>query len=151
VGIVVPFSQFKSAPSLAGRPSAADNGLTAVAAALHTAGSQLAALHAAKPLLDECRDRFGFVLMRDGLPDEPILLARSILELYKGLCSLDTTMGVPRTYPSYGVYLGRSALAWFEDGYSGETGLAVPFDTTAADIASFIIPRVSSRRAHSND
>ncbi len=52
-------------------------------------------------------------------------------------------MGAPRTYPTFGVYFGRRQLAWFEDGYSGTTGLAVPNETNAADLAAFVRPRIA--------
>ena len=153
MGIVVPFTDFKRTRSFAGATQACSSGpeLSAITTALRASGDTSAVLRTAKPLLDQCRDRYGFVLMRDGLPQDPKLCSRSLLELYQGLCLLDTAMGAPRTYPSYGVYLGRPALAWFEDGYSGETGLAVPNDVSAAQIASYIAPRVTSRRVQSKD
>ena len=104
-------------------------------------------LAAAKPLLDRCRDRYGFVVMRDGLPKEPAILGRSLMELSRGSSMLDAEMGAPRTYPMFGVYFGRRQLAWFEDGYSGTTGLAVPSETEAADLAAFVRPRIAVARS----
>jgi hypothetical protein len=98
---------------------------------------------AASPLLERCRDRYGFVVMRDGLPKEPAVLGRVLLELSRGLSVLDAEMGAPRIYPTFGVYFGRRQLAWFEDGYSGTTGLAVPNKTNAADLAAFVRPRIA--------
>ena len=62
---------------------------------------------------------------------------------------LDAEMGAPRSYPTFGVYFGRRRLAWFEDGYSGTTALAVPDDTMAAELAGFVRPRVSKTKSHS--
>ena len=104
---------------------------------------------AASPLLERCRDRYGFVVMRDGLPREPAILGRALLELSRGLSMLDAEMGAPRTYPTFGVYFGRRQLAWFEDGYSGTTGLAVPSETKAADLAAFVRPRIAVARSRS--
>jgi hypothetical protein len=78
-----------------------------------------------------------------------MVLGRVLLELSRGLSSLDAEMGAPRTYPTFGVYFGRQQLAWFEDGYSGTTGLAVPNDTAAAEIAAFVRPRIAVEQSRS--
>jgi hypothetical protein len=89
--------------------------------------------------------------MRDGLPNEPAILGRALLELSRGLSMLDAEMRAPRTYPTFGVYFGRRQLAWFEDGYSGTTGLAVPSETEADDLAAFVRPRIAVARSRSQE
>ena len=111
---------------------------------IRAAVDQSEGLAAARP-----RDRYGFVVMRDGLPNEPAILGSALLELFRGLSMLDAEMSAPRTYSTFGVYFGRARLAWFEDGYGGETGLAVPNSTKAADLAAFVRPRLARPRSRS--
>lgn len=152
MGIVIPFAEFKRAklPASAQLLPAASNIEGATADAIRGAVNQLGVLAAARPLLDRCRDRFGFVVMRDGLPQEPAILGRALLQLFRGLSMLDAEMAAPRTYPTYGVYFGRRHLAWFEDGYSGTTALAVPNGTEAAELAAFVRPRIAVARSRSH-
>jgi len=151
MGIVIPFEKFKLAQSSAGtqRLAAIVDDEQAITKAMHAASDQSVVLAAARPLLDRCRDRHGFVIMREGLPQVPTILGRAILELSRGLSMIDADMGAPRSYPTFGVYFGRRHLAWFEDGYSGTTALAVPDDTMAADLAAFVRPRVSTTKSRS--
>lgn len=145
MGIVIPFAEIKRTKlSASGQPLplAGDNERATIDA-MRVAIHQLDVLAAAGPLLDRCRDQYGFVVMRDGMPQEPMILGRALLELYRGLSTLDAEMRAPRTYPTFGVYFGRARLAWFEDGYSGTTGLAVPDDIYAADLAAFVRPRIA--------
>ena len=88
--------------------------------------------------------------MRDGLPQEPASLGRALLQLFRGLCMLDAEMAAPRIYPTFGVYFGRRHLAWFEDGYSGTTALAVPDGVKAAELAAFVRPRIAVARSRSH-
>lgn len=144
MGVVIPFADLKRAKLIASaQPLAAvGDDERASADAIRAAVDQSGVLAAARPLLARCRDRYGFVIMHDGLPNAPAILGRVLLELSYGLTMLDAEMRVPRTYPTFGVYFGRRQLGWFEDGYSGATGLAVPNDTKAADLAAFVRPRV---------
>jgi hypothetical protein len=145
MGVIIPFEQIKSANSPLRAPPFADatNDHLTITAAVQAGADQLGVLMAASPVLERCRDRYGFIVMRDGLPKEPAVLGRVLLELSRGLSALDAEMGAPRTYPTFGVYFGRRQLAWFEDGYSGTTGLAVPNETNAADLAAFVRPRIA--------
>lgn len=127
MGIVIPFAAINRAESPGtAQTFAVSFDEDAVAHAIVAAVGLPAVLAAARPLLDRCRLRYGFVVMSDGLPDQPTTLSRAFLQLYRGLSMLDAEMAAPRTYPTFGVYLGRQQLTWFEDGYSGTTGLAVP-------------------------
>jgi hypothetical protein len=153
MGVIIPFGQIKSAksPLIASLFADAGNDHLAIADAIEAGADQLGVLVAARPLLEQCRDRYGFVVMRDGLPKEPAILSRALLELSRGLSTLDAEMGAPRTYPTFGVYFGRRQLAWFEDGYSGMTGLAVPSEIKAADLAAFVRPRIAVARSYSQE
>jgi hypothetical protein len=150
MGVIIPFAETKRAKSARLLPDAGNDHL-AITDAVHAGTDQLGVLVAARPLLERCRDRYGFVVMRDGLPKEPAILGRALLELSRGLSMLDAEMGAPRTYPTFGVYLGRRQLAWFEDGYSGTTGLAVPCETEGADLAAFVRPRIADARSRSQE
>lgn len=153
MGVIIPFAEIRRAKSRSSAPALADTGNDhlAIADAVRAGADQLGVLTAARPLLDRCRDRYGFIVMRDGLPTEPEILCRALLELSRGLSTLDAEMGAPRTYPMFGVYFGRRQLAWFEDGYSGTTGLAVPSETEAADLAAFVRPRIAVARSRAQD
>jgi hypothetical protein len=153
MGAIIPFAEIKRAKSPLSAPLFADagNDHRAITDAVHAGTDQLGVLVAARPLLERCRDRYGFVVMRNGLPKEPAILGRALLELSRGLSMLDAEMAAPRTYPTFGVYFGRRQLAWFEDGYSGTTGLAVPSETEAADLAAFVRPRVAVARSRSQE
>lgn len=142
MGVVIPFAKRADVPA-----GAAATFGTVIFDAIRAGGDQARVMAAARPLLDRCRDRYGFVVMLDGLPRDPQILGRALVELFRGLTTLDIEMGAPRTYPTFGVYFGRRRLAWFEDGYSGDTGLAVPNDIKAADLACFVRPRVAVTRS----
>lgn len=152
MGIVISFEEIKRAklPASAQPLIAAGDDERATIDAICAVSDQSDVMVAARPLLDLCRDRYGFVVMRDGLPHDPAILGRTLLELHRGLSMLDTNMKAPRTYPMFGVYFGRPHLAWFEDGYSGTTALAVPNDTVAADLATFVRPRMAVERSRSH-
>jgi hypothetical protein len=145
MGIIIPFAEIKRAKSPLTAPLFPDagNDYQVITDAVCAGTDQLGVLVAARQLLERCRDRYGFVVMRHGLPKEPAILGRALLELSRGLSILDAEMGAPRTYPTFGVYFSRRQLAWFEDGYSGATGLAVPTETEAVDLAEFVRPRVA--------
>src|SRR5262245_10181703 len=153
MGVIIPFAEIKRTKPRSTAPLFADvdNDHRAITDTAHSGTDQLGVLVAARPLLERCRDRYGFVVMRDGLPKAPAILGRALLELSRGLSMLDAEMGAPRTYPTFGVYFGRRQLAWFEDGYSGMTGLAVPSETEAADLAAFVRPRITIARPRSQE
>jgi hypothetical protein len=99
-------------------------------------------LVAVKPLLRHCRDQFGFTVMRGSMPSDPGVLAACVLALTQALKLLEAEMGPCRSKSNYGVYFGRDELSWFEDGYGGTTGLAVPHDIDAKRLADFVRPHV---------
>jgi len=119
---------------------------TALLGALGEGTDQRALLEAAKPLLEELRDRYGFSVMRRGLPTEPEALSAALLTLADALAELDVQVGGRRPLGAYGVYLGQAALTWFEDGYGGTTGLAVPNGIEPAALARFIRARIVADR-----
>lgn len=147
MGIVIPFAEIKRTklPARAQSLSPIGDNERAIFDAIRAAVDQSGVLAAARPLLDRCRDQYGFVVMRDSMPKEAVILGRALLELYRGLSMLDAEMSAPRTYPTFGVYFGRPTLAWFEDGYSGTTGLGVPDTIKASELAGFVRPRVTLR------
>lgn len=146
MGIIIPFVKRTRVSNSA----AAAFDVAVLIDAIRAAGDQAAVMAAARPLLDRCRNRYGFVVMLDGLPRDPMILGDAIVQVFHGLTMLDIEMGAPRTYPTFGIYLGRRHLTWFEDGYSGTTGLAVPNDIKAADLAAFVHPRISAARSHTH-
>jgi hypothetical protein len=153
MGVVIPFAEIKRSKSVGiAQPQAvAIDHERAIPDALEAGADAAGILAAARPLLEMCRDRYGFVVMRDGLPNEPEVLGHALMELARGLMTLDAAMSAPRTYPAFGVYFGREQLDWFEDGYSGATGLAVPNHTEATDLAAFVLPRVAAARSRSRE
>lgn len=153
MGVVIGFAEIKrsKAPGVAPPQPIAVDHERAITDALGEGTDAPGMLAAARPLLDMCRDRYGFVVMREGLPTEPAVLGRTLIELARGLTMLDAAMGAPRAYPTFGVYFSRRQLAWFEDGYSGTTALAVPNNAVAADLAAFVRPRISIKRSSSRE
>lgn len=117
----------------------------AVIAAVESGGGHADMLAAAGPLLGRLNVDYGFAVMRRGLPEEPGALANALLLLSRALAAIGPGTG-RRPAGAYGVYFGRSPLAWFEDGYGGETGLAVPTGIGVAELAAFIEARLSMRR-----
>ena len=153
MGVVISFAEIKRAKLHASAQlfAVAGDHEREITGAIQAGTDARGILEAARQLLDLCRDRYGFVVMRDGLPDEPAVLARALIELGRGLAMVDAEMQAPRTYPQFGVYFGRRQLVWFEDGYSGETGLAVPDEIEAADLAGFLRPRIAVGRSRSHE
>lgn len=145
MGIVIPFAEIKRAhPQQANRSAGGDE--WAITDAVLAGADQAGVLAAACPLLDCCRDHYRFLVMQDGLPTDPTVLGRALIALRRGLAILDAEIASPRGYPMLSVYFGRRRLTWFEDGYSGATGLAVPNEVHAAEIAAFVRPRVTVAR-----
>jgi hypothetical protein len=103
-------------------------------------------LNAAKPLLRHCRDQFGFTVMRGSIPSDPGVLTSCVLALTQALALLESEIGPCRSKKNFGVYFGRDELSWFEDGYGGNTGLAVPNDIDAKSLAEFVRPHVVAIR-----
>lgn len=151
MGDVIPFAAKRPNSIASGPLAVVDRHIRAIREAVLAGADRSALLTAAQPLLDRCRDRYGFVVMQEGLPQEPALLGRALIELIRALSLLDAVMRAPRTYPTFGVYFGCDRLAWFEDGYSGTTGLSVPSDTAAADLAQFVRPRIAAARSRPHD
>jgi len=115
------------------------NGEVAIMAAVHEGRDRRGILAAARPLLELCRDRYGFTVMRPGLPAAPEALASALLTLVRGLRPLDEGLAGRRPFWPYGVYFSdQQPLTWFEDGYDCMSGLAVPLGVDAADITLFL-------------
>lgn len=91
-------------------------------------------------------ERYGFAVMRDGLPDDPDELATALAGLLSGLALLDSEVGSGRALSTFGGYFGREELAWFEDGYGRVSGLAVPARFEPAVLAAFVRPRIHEAR-----
>src|SRR5262249_5188382 len=102
---------------------------------------------AARPLLERCRDRYGFTVMLPGLPLATEVLASALLTLARALRPLDAELGGRRPCWAYGVYFSaQQDLTWFEDGYGRKTGLAVPIGIDAAELTRFIQDRIRPLR-----
>jgi hypothetical protein len=151
VGDVLPFDIRQRRSSVRAETSRHQQELSDARIALRMAVEhgldQPGVLAAAAPLIDHCIDRYGFVIMSRGLPVDPAMLSRAVLTLLDALVRVDAGLGSCRPSTNYGVYFGGHALDWFEDGYSGCTGLAVPDDVDAVALAAFIGPRLAKVRA----
>ncbi|MDX2259827.1 MAG: hypothetical protein NW205_13050 [Hyphomicrobiaceae bacterium] len=142
MGIVIQFPvSARSAGSAATARGAAlgSGSLRGAVEAAAGAGSRSEVLSAARPLIAECRERFGFSVMADGLPTDGRTLATAILSLHAALEDLAKAPGVSLPiYPGFGVYFGRRRPGWFEDGYGGQSGLAVPNEVDPAQLAALV-------------
>ena len=118
----------------------------AVMAAVRDGGGVAEVLAAAGPLITLCRERSGFAVTSGSLPAEAEALASALVNLSRGLALLETELGGRRPTRNFGVYLGRPDLSWFEDGYGGMTGLAVPVDVDPTALAYFVRPRLRETR-----
>jgi hypothetical protein len=145
MGIVIPFER-RAQKRTAAREDPGHE-LNAIDAVLKAAARDGCArreiLIAARPLLEQCRDRYGFTVMRTGLPTAPDVLGTALLTLARGLRPLDEELGGRRPCWAYGVYFSeQERLSWFEDGYGRMTGLAVPIDVDAVDLTRFVRQRI---------
>lgn len=150
MGIVIPFKASNTARRDGHIGSTASSQVAEVAhpvlAAARASSDCYQVLAAAAPLLALCRDRYGFTVMQDGLPSTPGALADALVTLLRGLEGVEADLGGRRVFPGFGVYFGRPCLEWFEDGSGGKSGLAVPAEIDADELAVFIRPRL--RRAN---
>jgi hypothetical protein len=110
--------------------------------AVEAGGDRAAVLRAAGPLLQWMGHEHGCIVMRRGMPEEPRAIAAAILALSRALAAARREAGrSDRPLDTFGAYLGQDRLAWFEDGYGGATGLAVPVGVDAEALAAFIASR----------
>jgi hypothetical protein len=65
----------------------------AVHAAVQDGCDRTGILAAAGPLIEHCRNHYGFTVMRDGLSAEPDELADALLTLMRGLSHLESEFG----------------------------------------------------------
>jgi hypothetical protein len=148
MGIVIPFVARSARPGH-GQTSNRGTGTDAeraVMAAVQAGMDSHGVLAAAAPLLERCRDPYGFTVMRKGLPTAPGALADALLTLARGLALLEAEFGT-RSFQTYGVYFGHQELAWFEDGYGGGNALAVPVGVEPDELAQFVRPRLKHARS----
>jgi hypothetical protein len=145
MGVVLPFEPRATKRTIARRGASHQldtiDGELALMAAQHEGRNRRGILAAARPLLQRCRD-LGFTVMRPGLPADPAILACALLTLAQGLRPLGAELAQSRPFWAFGVYFDRRELAWFEDGYGGTTGLAVPIGIDAAKLTQFVQHRV---------
>ena len=151
MGVIIPFETRTTRRAIArGRASREVETIDvemALMAAMRDGRDSCGILVAAGPLLERCRDRYGFTVMQPGLSPDPEVLAGALLTLARGLALLEVEFGHCRPYyRSYGVYFGQQELAWFEDGYGGNAGLAVPVEIDATALAGFLRPRIRKLR-----
>lgn len=88
MGIVLPFLSKAQLDAIG-----ADAIEQAVVEAIRTGDDRAALVMAAGPLLTRCRDRYGFVVVRDGLPPDDTVLADSLVTLSRALSRLDPIIG----------------------------------------------------------
>jgi len=143
MGVVLPFETRGAKRFITRRGATREldpvSGEVALMAAAHEGRDRRGILAAARPLLELCRDRYGFTVMRPGLPLAPEVLASALLTLVRGLRSLDEELVGRRPFWPYGVYFSdQRPLSWFEDGYGSLSGLAVPIGIDAAELTGFI-------------
>ena len=149
MGVILPFKPRAAQQNFASPEAATDVDMfkaeQTIRAARHEGYDVRTTMAAAQPLLDLCRERYGFTVMRDGLPDEPEALVDAFLNLSQSLCQLDTDVGDHHPRWNYGVYFGQQKLSWFEDGYGEMSALAVPHDIDVAELTEFIRSRTANR------
>src|SRR5215467_12088478 len=105
MGVVIPFERRAIRRTIARRgatnePDAVD---AVLRAAVREGRDRRGILIAARPLLERCRVRYGFTVMRAGLPVTPELLASALLTLSGGVRPLDAELGGRRPFWAYGV------------------------------------------------
>lgn len=110
-------------------------------------GDCAAILAAAVPLLRRCSAVCGLTVMRTGLPDDPARLRAGLLQLSRAAALIEARLHGQPASAAFGVYLGQPRLAWFEDGYGGATGLAVPLDASPEAITDFVGARLAGQRS----
>ena len=135
MGIVLPFPAKARLEAIA-----ADAIEQALVEAIGTGDDRAALVLAAEPLLARCRDRYGFVVLRDGLPPDDAALTDSLLTLSRALSRLDPIIG--RRIPTwvFGVRFTGERLTWVND--DGTTLIDVPIGTNPADLWGFVSERV---------
>jgi hypothetical protein len=141
MGVVIPF---KPRAAMA-RASVVSDAKQQVLAALESGCDCGDLLVAARPLLGHLHRQFGFSVMTDGLPDNPRDLCTALFLLADGLDLLAFEVKTP-VWWSFGAYFGRDHLAWVDDSYGSDTGLAVPGSITPVELAHFVRPRIIRRR-----
>lgn len=105
-------------------------------------GDQAGMVAAAGELISLCRDRYGFLVMQDGLPRDPGVLADTLVGLLRGLALLQEEFTKGPLVPGLPVCFGRPALALVDDGRGGPARLAVPDGVDATELAGFLRPRL---------
>ena len=134
MGVVVPF---KPKAVVAQEP-----GEGAVLAALGTGEDRATILFAARPLLAHFRDRYGFVVLRDGLPKENAVLVQSLMQLSRALRTLDPVVAKREPTWAIGVCLNGAELAWLDIDDDAGGAINVPSDVEPADFERFVRPRL---------
>jgi hypothetical protein len=135
MGVVVPFPGKLQRETIG--PDAVEQ---AVVDAIGTGADRATLVMAAGPLLARCRDRYGFVVLRDELPPDDAALAESLLTLSWALKRLDPIIGGHLPTWVFGVRFCGSRLAWISE--DGTTLIDVPFSTDPAALAGFVSERV---------
>jgi hypothetical protein len=152
MGVVLPFEPRATNHTIArlGAARQADiiDAEQVLAAAVRDGRDSRGILAAARPLLERCRDRYGFTVMQTGLPTAPEVLASALTTLAHGLGALDAELRARWPFWVYGVYFSdpKRQLTWFEDGYGSMSGLAVPIGIDAAELTRFVQKRIRALR-----
>lgn len=152
MGIVICFPQ-RHAPPSAHEQRRADpvrmdcaqfDAEQAVLDELVNGGDQGDMIAAAGELIALCRDRYGVLVMRDGLPRDPGVLADTLVGLLRGLALLQREFDKGPLVPGLPVCFGRPALAFVDDGRDRAMRLAIPDGVDAVELAEFLRPRLQS-------
>jgi hypothetical protein len=147
MGVVLPFERRATKPTIARSTYGLDTIDAVLKAALRDGRDRRDILIASRPLLEQCRGRYGFTVMRAGLPTAPEALVSALLTLARGLRPLDAELAGRRPFWAYGVYFSeRRRLSWFEDGYGRMTGLVVPIGVDASELTRFVRQRIRFSR-----
>ena len=137
--------QFPARPrvSKAG-PSPADP-VAGVALAMAAGSDWHDLVRAAQPLLALLRDSDGLIVMLQGLPRDRDILASALATLLRAVRLVESVYGRHRAVTPTAVYLGRSALEWFDDGFGEDSALAVPLQIEPERLAEALIRRHAAR------
>lgn len=137
MGIVIPFRPREAAKPAPGTlASTVARAEAEMLAAVAEGQDRLAVLMAAAPLIERCRERYGFTILCEGLPATAGALAEALIALTRGFDMLAGEMdGRPRH--DFAVCFGHDRLGWLEvDGV--QAALAVPDDIEAEEFAHFV-------------
>lgn len=91
----------------------------------------------ANGLLTHIMKTHGIALMQKGIPNDPKEFRNGLLNISKGLRTALADGAKYGTYPAHQIYMGQKHNRAFEDGYSGETGIAINHNSSPEELSNF--------------